>query len=32
MGNEMGRSKKIIKEGGCSDEPFDGPFSQPHRL
>jgi len=27
----MKRSEKIIKEGGCSDEPSAGPFSQPHR-
>jgi len=28
----MKRSEKIIKEGGCSDEPSDSPFSQPQQL
>jgi hypothetical protein len=31
-GNEGDQGETIIKEGGCSDQPFGSPFWQPHHL
>jgi hypothetical protein len=30
VGNKSNPEQKIKKENGCSDEPFGGPFWQPH--